>query len=352
MPEKAVFTIIYWGVTGTVAAPLKPGEVTDKIAASIHHLLQAGKLADLKPGPGSEHAVRRLVADELPFELRSTFGGNTTCVEVQTPDALVILDCGTGCRALGIDLQSRWNAPGYQGDRSAHILLTHAHMDHTLTMPYVDAFFDAANHLTVWGPRTVLDALSAILSGKSPLSQTFFPPTFEVLKAIKDFRELPQDAEFTIGSTRIAALPLRHPGGCLAYRLENSGRKFVFATDHEHAEVPDLALADFARAADLFYTDGQYLAAEYDGEVPVADPPACVRHGWGHSPVEACVATAVAAGVRRLHVGHREPKRSDANTARLEQHVQQLLREELRRAGRNPDACTALVPYEGLTVKL
>ena len=44
--------------------------------------------------------VRRRV-EQLPIYLRSTYGGNTTCVEVQTPDELLILDCGSG---IGSDL--------------------------------------------------------------------------------------------------------------------------------------------------------------------------------------------------------------------------------------------------------
>jgi phosphoribosyl 1,2-cyclic phosphodiesterase len=352
MSAAPVFTITYWGTTGTLAAPLKPAEVTDKVVRSIELLLAQGLLADLRPGPGGAEVIRQRVEECLPFYLRSTYGGNTTCVEVQTPDALLILDCGSGCRELGIALQGRWGAPGYGGPRTAHVLVTHPHMDHTFATPYVDPFFDPRNHFTVWGHRSVLDALAAILSFTSPLSQTFFPPTFDLLKAIKDFREVQPGAAFAIGSTRVSTFALHHPGGCLAYRLDNAGRAFVFATDHEHQEAPDRSLAAFARGADLFYMDGQYLEEEYQGRQPVGEPPAYPRRGWGHSPVEACVATAVAAAVREVHVGHREPKRDDENIARLEQYVRQLLREELRRAGREPSACQALIPYEGLTVRL
>ena len=145
---------------------------------------------------------------------------------------------------------------------------------------------------------------------------------------------------------------LRHPGGCLAYRLENGGKVFVFATDHEQAEVPDRKLADFIRDADILYTEGQYMEAEYDGKVgPDGDPP-MTRHGWGHSPVEACVKTAVFAGVRELHIGHREPRRGDEEMARVDAIVHEMMRDELRRAGKGPIPAGALIPYEGLTVRI
>jgi hypothetical protein len=89
MAADPVFTITYWGVTGSLSAPLRPPEVTDKVVAAIRHLVEHGRLADLRPGPDLEAAVRSRV-EELPFHLRSAYGGNTTCVEVQTPDALLI----------------------------------------------------------------------------------------------------------------------------------------------------------------------------------------------------------------------------------------------------------------------
>ncbi len=40
-----------------------------------------------------------------PGEATARYGGNTSCVEVRTDDGTVIvLDCGTGARALGVHL--------------------------------------------------------------------------------------------------------------------------------------------------------------------------------------------------------------------------------------------------------
>jgi phosphoribosyl 1,2-cyclic phosphodiesterase len=352
MPSDPIFRITYWGVTGTMSAPLRPAEVTDKIARAVAVLVEQGQLGDLAAGPHLVDAVRRRV-EALPFHLRSTYGGNTTCVEVQTPDALLVLDCGSGFRELGVAIEQRWNAPGYQGNREAHVLITHPHLDHTYGTPFMDAYFDARNQFTLWGTEHVLDSLRVVMDPRSPLSQTYFPPTFDLLTALRHIREIQPGATFAIGSTTIRTHALNHPGGCLAYRLENAGRSFVFSTDHEHETVPDLQLADFARGADVLYADGQYLQDEYDGRalVPKEVAPQA-RRGWGHSSVEACVATAVAAEVRALHVGHREPKRSDEQMARFEEHLHRLMSAELRRAGRPENACQALVAYEGLNVRL
>jgi phosphoribosyl 1,2-cyclic phosphodiesterase len=300
----------------------------------------------------NEETICRTVETHLPFFMRSTYGGNTTCVEVQTPDALLILDCGSGFRELGIDLERRWNAPGYAGTRSAHVLISHPHMDHTYATPYVDPYFDPNNNFTLWSSQEVLNSLEAVLSPQSPLSSTYFPPTYDLMKALRGWRKIEAGASFTIGSTHIRTFALNHPGGCLAFRLENAGRVFVFATDHDHRQIADTDLAAFAEQADLLYMDGQYLAAEYEGKQGIMGEKASSRRGWGHSSVEACVATAVAARVRALHLGHREPKRTDANIADVERYLQQAVRTALGSAGRDGTECRALIPFEGLTVRL
>jgi phosphoribosyl 1,2-cyclic phosphodiesterase len=362
MPEQTsasqlgqpVFTITYWGVTGTLTAPLRPPEVTDKVVGAITRLAERGRLADLRPGPGLEAEVRRLVEAELPFHLRSSYGGNTTCVEVQTPDALIILDCGSGFRELGIALEARWKvAPrdGGKGGRTAHVLVSHPHIDHIYATPYFAPYFDPANRFIIWGSAGVLESLGVLFNPTSELSQTYFPPTYDQMKALEDFRPVQAGAEFRIGSTRITTHALYHPGGCMAYRLENAGRVFVFATDNEHIEVPDPGLAAFARDADVLYTEGQYTAAEYEGCEGIGGDPPLSRRGWGHSSIEACLATALAAGVRELHIGHRDPRRSDEQLAHLDASLRQLARDELRRAGRPEDDCRARIVHEGLVVR-
>src|SRR5438874_2506154 len=110
MSADPVFTVTYYGTTGTMSAPLRPPEVTDKVVAAVARLIEQGSLNGLRPGPNLHAEVRRIVHAALPFHLRSCYGGNTTCVEVQTPDALIILDCGSGFRELGVAIAARWRA--------------------------------------------------------------------------------------------------------------------------------------------------------------------------------------------------------------------------------------------------
>jgi phosphoribosyl 1,2-cyclic phosphodiesterase len=352
MSSAPVFTITYWGTTGTLSAPLKPREVTDKLLAALQHLGEHDHFADLALSSRDPQQLRDFVEKQLPFHLRSTYGGNTTCVEVTTPDALIVIDCGSGFRELGVDLQRRWNAPGYSGQRTAHVLVTHAHMDHTFGTPYFDPYLDRRNEFVLYGSASVMKSLEAVLNPSSPLSNTYFPPTFDLLKAIRNRSTIDGDMTFAIGSTMITTIRLRHPGGCLGFRFDCGGKRFVFCTDHEHKEVPDRELMAFADGADLLYLDGQYLANEHEGKIGIMGEAPLSRHGWGHSAVEACVATAVAAGVRVLHVGHREPKRDDNDLARVDRYIQQSMAAALTSAGRDPASCNTCIPWEGLTVRI
>ena len=348
---SADLTVTYWGVTGSMSDPLRPEQVTNKVLACLEYLIEQGRLAALRPGPELREALRREL-EAVPFAFRSTWGGNTTCVEVATPDGLFILDCGSGMRELGVELYRRWNDPAFPGPREAQVLVTHPHMDHTFATPFFGPYYDPRNRFTIWGTQSVLDSLRAVLSDSSVLAQTYFPLTFAQMKALQGFVEVRPGKVATVGETRVLTYALRHPGGCVAYRLESGGKSFVFATDHEHAEAPDPGLAEFARGADLFYTEGQYTQEEYEGQRGLPGEPPLPRRGWGHSPVEACIKTAVAAGVKILHVGHRDPLRSDDDLARMEVYCRELLAQELQQTGRPPGSTKVAIPYEGLRMQL
>jgi phosphoribosyl 1,2-cyclic phosphodiesterase len=352
MSEPPVFTITYWGVTGTFCDPLLPRQVTDKLVDAIALLVEKKRLAGLEPGVELRESIRRMLEEELSFAMRSTYGGNTTCLEVQAPDALLILDCGSGFRELGQSLDARWTAQGEAARRSAHVLLTHSHIDHTFATPYFSPYYDSRNTFRIWGPKVTLDSLTTVLDAKSALSQVYFPPTYNEMKGISGFRQIEAGANVKIGSTRITTCALRHPGGAIAYRFENSGRVFVFATDHEHAEVPDSQLVAFSRDADLLYTEGQYTKAEYSAEIGIAGDRPMSHRGWGHSPVESCIVTAVAAGVRRLHIGHRDPRRNDQHILEFEAYARGVLKEELARRNAPETSCELVVPHEGMQVRI
>jgi phosphoribosyl 1,2-cyclic phosphodiesterase len=350
-PPEPIFRITYWGCTGTLPSPLTAADVAAKLRALFGHL-SPEILAKLSRVANDPAEFERVLQAHLPVHVRSTFGGNTTCVEVQTPDALLILDCGSGFRELGVDLARRWRTRDPRGPHEGHVLITHPHMDHTFGTPYFEPYQDGAHRFTLYGSPAVMKSLDAVLVPGSPLSSLYFPLTFSQLPAIRERHVLKVPSSFHIGRTTIHTTVLRHPGGCVGFRLECDGRSFVFCTDTEPASSPDAEVAKFAQGADLLYLDGQYLEAEYEGNVGVMGEAPLSRRGWGHGTVETCAETAAAAGVRQLHVGHHDPKRDDADLARVESCLQQYVADALKRLQRDASDCQACLAREGMQVVL
>ena len=352
MDHQPEFRICYWGVTGSFVRSIQSDELTARLTAALRQLLTESTWQELAAIAASEDSLRALLETRLPRHISSTYGGNTWCVEIVTPDELLVLDAGSGLRNLGWELHRRWNSPGYAGPRRANLLLTHAHLDHLCSLPFVGPLYDPRNQIIVWAPQRVLDNLQALLGAGSPLSQVFFPLTFAEMPGVTEFRSIEPGRTCCIGQTEVTAFALRHPGDCVAYRLERGRRRIVLASDHEHSAVPDQNLADFSRGADLFCCDAQYTLDEYEGRLGIGDTPPQSRQGWGHSTVEAAVATALAAGAKQLHLVHHDPARSDEDLSRLEQHAGRLLGEALAAVGKPADACSVGLAHEGLTLEI
>ena len=95
--------------------------------------------------------VRGSIPSPSPETTR--FGGNTSCLEVRIGDEILILDCGTGVRALGASLDAEFKTRGF----NASILISHTHWDHIQGLPFFAPAYSDRNHLRIFaqhGSRT------------------------------------------------------------------------------------------------------------------------------------------------------------------------------------------------------
>ena len=252
------------------------------------------------PTPG--HATRK-------------YGGNTSCVELRTKDALFICDGGTGLRELGLDLMRR----GLE-KIVGHLFFSHMHWDHIQGFPFFVPIYDARNTFYVYGHKPGDRRTYALLSGQ--MSGDYFPVDFSELKSRLVAADLSAQGSREIDGVRVSCFEQKHPGVSHAFSFVTDRFKVVYATDHEldlllpdpkaSVEDPALkrelprALIEFIRDADLLISDAQYTDAEYPAKV-----------GWGHPRATTAVDLAVAAGVKQLALYHHDPMHTDEDIESL-----------------------------------
>ncbi|HSK02766.1 MAG TPA: MBL fold metallo-hydrolase [Kofleriaceae bacterium] len=225
-------------------------------------------------------------------------GGNTACLEVCAGDTRIILDAGTGLRALGNERMAA-------GPRHSTILLSHLHWDHVCGLPFFTPVYVPGHRVEIAsGPNGVLPLEEAI---RGIFRAPFFPVDFADLGGQVTTRELRANERFTIGDIEITMARLNHPDPVYGFRLEHDGHSIVYATDTEHFACVDPTLKRLAAGADILVYDAQYTPDEYPSKV-----------GWGHSTWQAGAELARAAGVPQLVLFHHDPARTDAQLATIE----------------------------------
>jgi diguanylate cyclase (GGDEF)-like protein len=242
----------------------------------------------------------------------SVYGGNTACTEVRAADGTVIvLDCGTGARELGLHLVRTVPQP-----MRLHLFIGHTHWDHIQGFPFfVPAFLPGAE-LNVYAPIGFQRSLEEAMAGQ--MEYSYFPVKLRELRSRIHYTEL-DEGFLRVGDVLVETQYLNHTAPTIAYRLSSGGATVAYVTDHEPFwDVPgrvsrhpgDERHVAFMRGADLVIHDAQYTEAEYRSKV-----------GWGHSPLEYAVDVALAAGVRRLVLFHHDPQHDDAAVEDIESHA-------------------------------
>ena len=228
-------------------------------------------------------------------------GGNTACVEVRADDnAAVVLDAGTGIRALGHELA--WTADG--GPTEVHLFLSHFHWDHIQGLPFFSPLYGANFRVTIygWGDEA---ALAEVLGAQ--MRAPYFPVPFERLPSEVRLVPLAPGAAVEVGDLVVRPFPVRHTQPTLGFRLEAHGAAVVYASDHEHGDAAlDAGLCEAATGADLLVCDAQYTPEEYEA-----------RRGWGHTTWREAVRFGEDAGAARVALFHHDPTHDDAALARV-----------------------------------
>ena len=232
----------------------------------------------------------------VPGPQTAGFGGNTSCVELRAGGQIIILDAGTGLRALGSSLIEEFRGQPL----SLTMLITHTHSDHTQGFPFFAPAYEASNRIRILGFSEGGCGLQKAFARQ--MEPAYFPVGLSHMQAEILFEELGGDA-FQLGSICVSTCRTSHPGFCGAYRITTGAGSICYIPDHEangNGEPGCAAVPQLIREADLVILDSQYTAEEYRG-----------REGWGHSSMEHAVRTACDARAKCLRLFHHDPSHSD-----------------------------------------
>lgn len=231
-----------------------------------------------------------------PERRNSRYGGNTTCIELRLANGtLIILDCGTGLRALGKSLLREFATRPTHG----YVFLTHFHWDHIQGIPFFLPLYKKGNsmffHSVLGDERQLKGAVEA------QMASPYFPVDPSFMAAVRHFYEL-GPGPINLNGAIITSAPMNHPQGCVGYRIEADGASFVLATDTEPGSpVHDRQIRELARDADVLVYDAQYTPEQLQNE----------KRGWGHSSWLEGIRVARDSGARRLVLFHHDPDSDD-----------------------------------------
>ena len=317
--------ITFWGTRGSLPAPLGGRAVRDKLV----NALVKGADRDLN----TREKAEAFCDEALSFAERGTFGGNTSCVQVDTGGGDYLLcDLGSGVREFSLAALQRH---GPARPQTYHVLVSHVHWDHIMGFPFFVPAFIPGNRIVIYSCHPHFE--SAI---REQNHAPCFPVEFAALSADIEFVTLAPGVPYQIGGATVTGMAQLHGGESFGYRIEAGGRTLIYTTDAEY-KPEDVGrmkrTADFFRNADLVIFDSMYSLAESIS----------VKEDWGHSSNVMGVELCQMAGARRLCLFHHEPVNDDG---RIEGILAETLRYEAITRSAAPLEVRAA--YDGLVMDL
>ncbi len=289
--------IVFWGTRGSLPAPLAAADVRAKVRAALllgraHHLFD-------------ERAIDAFIERHLPFEVKGTFGGNTSCVQIDADADLaeyVVCDAGSGLRVFGNAVLEKH---GFAKPQTYNIFMSHLHWDHIMGFPFFTPAYIRGNVIRIYGCHPNLRAAFERQHGGPS-----FPVPFDLLGAALEFVTLEPGVPTMVAGFTVTAAKQQHGGDSYGFRFEYDDRTVVYATDSEHrfnTREDERPFLNLFRDADVLIFDAMYSLGET----------VSIKEDWGHSSNVIGVELAQQARVKHLVLFHHEPIYDDAMIARV-----------------------------------
>ena len=304
-----VMLVRIWGCRGSLPVAMNTRKLRAKLIKTLQ-AVQGKKLTTLDE-------ISCFLDAELDFASTHTFGGNTSCVEIECEgNDYVACDLGSGAREFGTHALAR-QQPGKPD--TFHFFISHLHWDHIMGFPFFAPAYIPGNRIFIYGCHPNLG------EGFSRQQQMpHFPVQLSQMAANIQFIQLDDNATAEIAGFRVTPKPQQHAGDSYGYRFEKNGKVMVYSTDSEHklSQVEHTrTFVEFFKDADLVLFDAMYSLADTIS----------IKEDWGHSSNIVGVELCQMAGARHLCLFHHEPIYEDDQLEKLWRDTQRL--EEITRSG-------------------
>jgi phosphoribosyl 1,2-cyclic phosphodiesterase len=316
--------IRFWGTRGSLPVALTASGVRDKLIRALR--AASGRTFN------SDDELNAYV-DGLGLPVSGSYGGHTSCVEIETGGAeYVLCDLGTGVRPFGQKTMARH---GPASPQTYHIFMSHVHWDHIMGFPFFTPAYIPGNRIRIYGGHAVLEE-----AFRRQQAAPSFPVDFTALRASIEFIRLEPGRQYDIAGMQVHLMLQQHAGDSYGYRFASGDRTVIYTTDSEHKlanPAESKSYVDFFRDADLVIFDAMYSLADAIS----------VKADWGHSSNIVGVELCQMARARQLCLFHHEPIHDDDAIARVLAETQRY--EEITRTGK-PLLISAA--YDGMEIAL
>lgn len=314
--------IRFWGTRGSLPTALNAGSVRAKVSSVIDEM------------GGQIPADKDTFIDGLPFHLRGTYGGESSCVEIETDhDEYVVCDMGSGARRLALAALGKH---GPAAPQTYNFFMSHLHWDHIMGMPFFVPAYIPGNKIRVHGCHEQLE-----FAFRRQQENPSFPVPFDVFGADVEFCLLEPEVTTEVAGLAVTPFKQLHAGDSYGYRFENEGKTAVYSTDSEH-KLEDASeteyFVNFFQQADIVIFDAMYSLADSQS----------VKEDWGHSSNMVGVELCHIADAKRLAMFHHEPIFDDQ---KLDEILAETRRyEEIMRGEHNP--LEVISAHDGMEIDL
>ncbi len=218
----------------------------------------------------------------------SKYGGNTTCLEIETEKSQIFIDAGTGFSSAKI----------VEGKKQVYLLFTHLHHDHLQGLLFNPQLFIRNQQITVASALMRGATLKQYIS--EYFSPPFFPPSVFSYVDCLTFVDFEHFIMLNGSDLNVNCISLKHPGGSIGYSFNSGSKKVVIALDNEFETEQERHLLSFCENTDILIWDGMYTNEEIEK-----------KRGWGHSTIEQAIYFTGKSDVKKTIICHHSPTRSD-----------------------------------------